>query len=216
MKVFKINPENPELHLLQQIADIILNDGVIGYPTETVYGLGANAFSDVAVERVYQLKQRPQNKPILVIASDLNQVKKIVAEFPQIAYSLALFFWPGPLTMVLKAAPGVNRRLLGEGATIGIRIPKNQICLELLHLCAVPLTSTSANISGGSNPISAQEVAANFNGELDAIIDGGISRSRISSTVLDLTLKKPVIRRQGIIKKEEIERVIGNEIDETG
>ena len=213
MKILKINPANPENKLLREAAEIIASGGVIGYPTETVYGLGANALNRSAVNKIYILKGRGKNKPILIIASDLDQVKQLVSFFPETADILARSFWPGPLTIIFKAADFVNKKLLGEGDTIGIRIPDNKICLELLRLCGVPLTSTSANISGGKNPISATEVADNFGDKLDLIIDGGIAQSRTPSTVVSLANESVTMVRQGAISKLEIEQVIESKIN---
>lgn len=213
-KILKINPEKPQLELLQIGAEIILKDGVIGYPTETVYGLGANAFNETAVEKVFQLKGRERNKPILIIASNIEQVKSLVVSFPVKAAALARAFWPGPLTMVLKAGSHLSRLLLGGGDQIGIRIPGNEICRELLKLCGVPITSTSANISGQKNPISAREVVENFGNKLDLIIDGGKSLSRIPSTVVAVEQDTVKLIREGAISKFEIEQAIGNLIDE--
>ena len=214
MKVIKINPQTPNLKLLQEAADIILDDGVIGYPTETVYGLGANALSGNAIEKVFQLKRREKNKPILVIASNLDKVKELVSFFPETAELLAQYFWPGPLTIIFKAAAHLTKSLLGDGNSIGIRIPDNRICLELLKICKIPLTSTSANLAGEKNPISADEVIDNFSNELELVIDGGLARSTMSSTVLDLSTEKSVLMREGVIKKIEIEQIIGSNVDE--
>jgi L-threonylcarbamoyladenylate synthase len=215
MKVLKIDPDNPEIGLLNQAAEIILNDGVIGYPTETVYGLGANALSDLAVEKVFELKNREQNKPILIIATEIEQVKQLVPRFPDTAMSLANRFWPGPLTMVFEAASHLPKLLLGGGNQIGIRIPGNKICLELLALCGVPITSTSANITGKQNPISAKEVIENFGNKLDLILDGGTSLLRIPSTVMKIDDDHVTIIREGAISKITIEHEIGKIIDET-
>ena len=204
------------MKLLQKAADIILNNGVIGYPTETVYGLGANALSDVAVEKVFNLKQRDKSKPILIIADHLTQVERLAAHLPDTAYRLAQVFWPGALTIVVKSKPGLSKHLLGNGNTIGIRIPNNKICLELLQHCGVPLTSTSANLAGAINPVNAQEVYEYFGSGLDLIIDGGTANSRLSSTVLDLSTEKPKLLREGIISKLELENIFGFKLNETG
>mgnify|MGYP006302581577 CR=1 FL=1 len=214
-KILKINSSQPEPHLLEQAAEIILKDGVIGYPTETVYGLGANAESDTAVEKVFRLKGRDPSKPILVIAMNIEQINLLAAEIPPEATLLAERFWPGPLTIIFRAAPQVNKRLFGRGQSIGIRIPDNRVCLKLLEICKRPLTSTSANVTGGSNPVSATEVYKNFGEKLDLIIDGGYASSRIASTVLDLSAGKPMLRRTGRVSKQDIEQTINREIYES-
>ncbi len=211
-KLVKINSLQPESHLLSEAAEIILNDGVIGHPTETVYGLAANIESNVAVEKVFRLKGRDPRKPILVIAMSIKQISALTAQFPPEAAQLSDRFWPGPLTIIFRAAPGVNKRLLGNGQSIGIRIPDNRVCLKLIELCNKPLTSTSANIAGGVNPISASEVRENFGNRLDLILDGGIASSRIASSVLDLSTNIPTLRREGKIRKKDIEQTINRDI----
>ena len=208
MKFITLDPIHPEQKKLGEAAEIILNDGVIGYPTETVYGLGANALSDAAVEKVFELKGREKNKPILMIAAELDQVKKLVTSFPTQAEILAKAFWPGALTMVLEAAPQLSPLLLGGGNQIGVRIPANQICLELLKICGVPITSTSANITGKENPISAEEVFKYFGSKLDLIIDGGASPSRVPSTVISIENNKVKLLREGVIPYSKIQHVI--------
>jgi len=208
MKFITLDPIHPEQKKLGEAAEIILNDGVIGYPTETVYGLGANALSDAAVEKVFELKGREKNKPILMIAAELDQVKKLVTSFPTQAEILAKAFWPGALTMVLEAAPQLSPLLLGGGNQIGVRIPANQICLELLKICGVPITSTSANITGKENPISAEEVFKYFGSKLDLIIDGGASPSRVPSTVISIENNKVKLLREGVIPYSKIQYVI--------
>jgi L-threonylcarbamoyladenylate synthase len=215
MEILKINPNNPAIELLKRAAEVILKDGVIGYPTETVYGLGANALSDLAVGKIFELKHREKNKPILIIAAEIEQVKQLVAFFSDMAMSLANRYWPGPLTMVFEATPHLPKPLLGGGNQIGIRIPSNRICLELLKLCGVPITSTSANISGQKNPINTKEVIVNFGDKLDLIIDGGTSFSRIPSTVLKVDDNRVMLIRDGAISKITIEQEIGKIIDET-
>jgi len=209
-KIVKINSKKPQLGLLKKVAEIILKDGVIGYPTETVYGLGANALNSFSVKKVFQLKGREKQKPILIISPAIEQVKRLVSSFPEQAEILANHFWPGPLTMVLEASPQLPEWLLGGGERIGIRMPSNTICLELLKLCGVPITSTSANISGERNPTSAGEVLKNFGDKLDLIIDGGKSMSQIASTVVSVEDDKIVLIREGAISKQKIEKAIGN------
>ena len=210
--ILKIDPDQPEKDKIAIAADIILNGDVIGYPTETVYGLGANSYNPEAVSQIFTLKQRPSFQAILIIVSDIEQITNLVAEFPDNIRFLTSKFWPGPLTVIFPAAKTINSMLLGTDKTIGIRIPANKICLELLRTCGVPITSTSANISGQKNPISADEVAKNFGDKLKLIIDGGPSSSRIPSTVISFFNKKIKIIREGAISKRILEEVNGNKI----
>jgi len=214
MTILTINPEHPAPDLLNRAAEVILQGGVIGYPTETVYGLGANAYDAKAISKVFELKVRETTKPILVIAGNMEMVKKLVTSFPELAARLAGVFWPGPLTMVLEASDHLSESLLGGGNRIGIRIPGSQICLELLKRCGVPITSTSANLAGQKNPISATEVVENFGGKLDLIIDGGRAASRIPSTVIGFDDDQVTLIREGAISRITIEQEIGRTIDE--
>ena len=214
MKIIHADPSRPDLMKIKEAAEVILNNGVIGYPTETIYGLGANALSDAAVEKVFELKGREKNKPILIIASELDQVKKLVVSFPHHAEILAKAFWPGALTMVFEAAPQLSKLLFGGGNQIGIRIPANQVCLELIKLCGVPITSTSANLSGKENPITAKEVLEYFGNKLDLIIDGGTLPSRVASTVIAIENEKLKLLREGAIPYAKIQHVIGRFRDE--
>jgi len=214
VNILKIDPIHPELKKISKAAEIILNGGVIGYPTETVYGLGANAFNSEAVARIYSLKKRETSQAILLIAGNLAHVAQIAADIPDNALKLAEQFWPGPLTLVFQAGPSVNPRLMGASGTIGVRIPGNKICLDMLNAVGVPITSTSANISGQQNPVSAQEVLKYFGKKLDLIIDGGETPSRIPSTVLSVVKNQAVLIREGSIIKSEIEKTIGKNVYE--
>ncbi|MBN1154076.1 threonylcarbamoyl-AMP synthase [candidate division KSB1 bacterium] len=215
LRIIQIDPITPEDRLLQEAADVIHKGGIIAYPTETVYGIGANALNEEAIERVYAVKQRDRDKPMLIIIHHIDQLNKLVDCIPHTAEILCDSFWPGPLTLVFRASSAVNPRLLGRQGNIGIRIPKNTICLKLLERCTVPLTSTSANISGAENPISIDQVYNSFKEKIDLYIDGGIASGSMPSTVLDMTTTVPTIRRKGRITQIEIETIIGKVKDGT-
>ena len=212
MKILKINPNNPENELLQQAADIISNGGVIGYPTETIYGLGADALNKNAIEKIYKLKRREKNKPILILAENIEQVKQLTASFPDSAKMLAKKFWPGPLTIVFAAADFLSDVLTGKNRSIAIRISDNKISQGLVRLSAVPITSTSANLAGGSNPVSAGEVKKNFVDRLDLIIDGGKNLSEMPSTIVSVLTDPLEIIRQGAIPESEINKIMVSKI----
>ena len=137
----------------------------------------------------------------------------MVASFPKSAYFLARSFWPGPLTIVFTAANHINTHLLGNGHTIGIRIPDNEICMKLIQSCGTPITSTSANIAGQENPVNAEEVLKNFENQIDLIIDGGESTSRIPSTVVSVEEDELKLFREGAIPKERIEQLLGSKMN---
>lgn len=212
MKILKINPDNPETNLLQQAAHIITSGGVIGYPTETIYGLGADALNKNAIEKIYNLKGREKNKPILILAENIEQVKQLTASFPKTAKMLAKEFWPGPLTIVFQAADFLNDLLTGKNRSIGIRISDNRICQGLIKLSGVPITSTSANLAGGSNPLSAAEVKNNFGRKLDLIIDGGKNLLATPSTVISILSGSVEIIRVGAILESEINRLMVSKV----
>ncbi len=207
MELISINPSHPEPELIERAARAILSGQVIGYPTETVYGLGADAFNAKAIDRVFQLKGRDRSRPILVIAGDMTQVKRMV-QWSDLAEHLAQQFWPGPLTLVLPAMPGLPEALLSADQTLGIRIPNHNICLELVRRCGVPVTSTSANRSGQPNPVTARDVVDYFGDQLDLVIDGGRSSSAIPSTVLGISGDRLILFREGAISKSTIEHSI--------
>ncbi len=213
MKLIRIHPDHPEPELIEQAAQAILSGQVIGYPTETVYGLGAHAFNAQAIDRVFQLKGRDRSRPILVIAGDMNQAKRL-AQWSQLAEQLALRFWPGPLTLVLPALPGLPEELLSADGKLGIRVPGHTICLELLRRCGVPITSTSANKSGLPNPVTAKQVVDYFGDQLDLVIDGGQSASPIPSTVLGVSDDQLILFREGAIPKLIIEQYMHLKIHE--
>jgi L-threonylcarbamoyladenylate synthase len=205
--VLNINPAAPESDKIRLAADIIQNGGVIAYPTETVYGLGANIYNATAVNRIYTLKGREQQKALIVIVHSFDLLQELVTHVSDEASLLIQHFWPGPLTMIFSAKPSVPEFITGGGKTIAIRIPNHPICRELIKACHAPLASTSANLAGGQNPTTAREVAETFGAQLDLIIDGGPSQSNIPSTVLDVTGKKVRLVRQGAITIETIKKV---------
>ncbi|MDZ7262191.1 MAG: L-threonylcarbamoyladenylate synthase [candidate division KSB1 bacterium] len=207
-RIIKINPHHPEEETLHLASEVIRQDGVIGYPTETVYGLGANIFSAQAVNRIFEIKGRDRTKPIIVIVASLEQVWELVTEIPEIGLELIKAFWPGPLTIVFKASEKVPESLSGGSKTIALRIPNSKICLELLKWCQVPLTSTSANLAGGPNPLTATAVWDALASRIDLLLDGGPAPSKLPSTVIDVTQVEPQIRRAGAIEIEKIERII--------
>ncbi len=207
-KILKINPHNPEAELISNVGRILQNGGVIGYPTETIYGIGCDAFNRVAVNRIYALKNRDHSKAMILIAADILQVRYLVEEIPESAKILADNFWPGPLTMVFLASTNLQDFAARTSKTIAIRIPDYPICLALLKTCGFPIVSTSANISNRPAATTAHTVYEQFGDQLDCIVDGGPSPSDVPSTVIDIT-KEPVhIIRKGAISSLEINTVL--------
>jgi L-threonylcarbamoyladenylate synthase len=207
-ELLKLNPLAPEDDLIGRAARVLQNGGVIGYPTETVYGIGCNIFSQPAVKRIYQMKKRETDKAFILIAADIIQIKDIVAEIPEAAERLMENFWPGPLTLVFKASPNLATTEFRRVKTIAVRIPDCAICLALLKACGYPIVSTSANLSGQAAATTAQGVISLFNDYLDLVVDGGKTPSDIPSTVVDITKSPVKIVREGAISKLEINTVL--------
>ena len=194
------------------IAAAALKEGeIVSFPTETVYGLGAIATSQVAVLKVFKAKGRPSDNPLIVHISDIHQMTSTVEEVPDIALQLAEAFWPGPLTMILKAKPEIYAPALSAGLpTVSFRMPNHPLTLELITKVGIPLVGPSANLSTKPSPTKVEHVFEDMNGRIFGIVDGGSSIVGVESTVIDLTNEiGPVILRPGVITKEQIESVIG-------
>ena len=207
-KIIKIDPKDPEDDLISMAARILQKGGVIGYPTETVYGIGCNAYNAEAVNRIYKLKNRDPSKALILIAADIIQISELVEIIPEQAERLMENFWPGPLTLVFNASARLQDFAFRKSKTIAVRIPDCNICLALLKSCGFPLVSTSANRSGEPEATSADRVAQIFGDELDLIIDGGQTPSQRPSTVVDVTRTPARIIREGAISALEINTVL--------
>jgi len=209
-EIIKINPLKPEPHLIRKAWEILKNSGIIGYPTDTVYGLGANALDEKAIKKIFSLKGREISKPLLLVISKEFNLKEIVTEVPSQAVKLIKAFWPGPLTLVLKANNKIPSILTAGTGKVGIRVPDNLITLSLLSLCKFPVTSTSANPSGMLEAKTAEEVRNYFVENLDLIIDGGECCKAIPSTIVDFTKGRFKIIREGKISSDMVANVLTN------
>ena len=192
--------------MIRDIARVLAGNGVIVYPTDTFYGLGAKCFSQKALHRIFEIKKRPGFKGLPVLVSDLEMAKGMTAGLPPVFYALASRFWPGPLTIVLKAASHLPAELVGPGRTIGIRLPAVPWLQALIRETGVALVTTSANISGEGEIDSAQEVIRVFKGKVELIVDGGRTPGGKPSTVIDLTGEKPILIREGVLGKKALEK----------
>jgi L-threonylcarbamoyladenylate synthase len=201
--------------LLEEAAKALTNNKVVAFPTETVYGLGANAKSDEAVEKIYKAKGRPSDNPLIVHISEYNQLDELIEHVPLNAKKLMNAFWPGPLTVILERKPGVLSGYVTAGlSTVGIRMPDHPIALELIKKAGLPIAAPSANQSGRPSPTSARHVLDDLSGRIAGIVDGGETGVGVESTVIDCSVEPPMIFRPGGISKEQIEHVIGQvEID---
>ena len=193
-------------------AEIIRAGGLVAVPTETVYGLAADAQNEEAVKKIFAVKNRPEEKRINLLVPGIDAVCDVCANIPESAYILAKNFWPGPLTMILLRNENVPDIVTDGGETVGVRCPAHPVTLELLNILKRPLAAPSANITGQKSPVTADEVKAYFNGKIEAIIDGGRCTVGVESTILDLTVFPPKILRQGGLAKEKIDKALGIEV----
>ena len=193
-------------------AGIISSGGLVAFPTETVYGLGANALDADAVARVYEAKGRPSDNPMIVHISRASDIGQLTPMLSADIVALIDNFWPGPLTMVLKKKEGVPDRTTGGLDTVAVRMPDSKAALDLINLSGCPIAAPSANLSGSPSPTRACDVIADMDGRIDAIISGADCRVGIESTVVDMTGEVPTILRPGIITAENIEAAIGKPV----
>ena len=194
---------------LEQAAKIIKKGNLVAFPTETVYGLGANALDSKAVSGIFKAKGRPSDNPLIVHIADKKDVYKLTKEVPLEAEILMKKFWPGPLTIVLKRKKIVPKIVSAGLNTVAIRMPKHDVALELIKRAKVPIAAPSANVSGRPSPTSAKHVIHDLFGKIDAIIDGGEAEIGIESTVIDLSGEIPTLLRPGKITPEQLEKELG-------
>ncbi len=189
-------------------ASIIKNGGLVAFPTETVYGLGANALDKKSVLKIFKVKGRPADNPLIVHIADKNEIYSLAKKIPQVAKKLIDKFWPGPLTLVLEKKSIVPKEVSAGGKTVAIRMPNHKIALALIRAAGMPIAAPSANISGHPSPTTAQHVAEDFEDKIDLILDGGRTSVGVESTVVDMTVFPPVVLRQGGLSLENLKKII--------
>ncbi len=194
---------------IQEAVTILRQGGLVVFPTETVYGLGANGLDEIAVANIFKAKGRPSDNPLILHIHDADQLKEIVHYVPESAKILMKKYWPGPLTLVFEKQPHIPHNVTAGLSTVAVRMPNNEIALELLKAVNVPVAAPSANISGRPSSTRVDHVLVDLDGKVDAVIDGGDSVIGIESTVLDLTTTPPTLLRPGFISKADIESVLG-------
>jgi L-threonylcarbamoyladenylate synthase len=196
-------------------AELLRRGELVVLPTETVYGLAANAFDSNAVQRIYEVKGRPAHNPIIVHVSDLTMARRCAATWPDMANDLAAAFWPGPLTLVVPRSVGIPDAVTSGGNTVGIRWPSHPLMQAVIRACGFPLAAPSANRSNEISPTNAQHVARSVGELVPLIVDGGQSQVGIESTVLDITVTPPRVLRPGMIHEESLCAVTGT-LDTSG
>lgn len=206
----KVITVEQDFSVLAEAADALTAGKLVAFPTETVYGLGANAMNEDAVANIFVAKGRPQDNPLIVHISSREMLKPLVKEIPETAEKLMDAFWPGPLTIILEKSDLVPLRVTAGLNTVAIRMPEHPVALALIEKSGVPVAAPSANLSGSPSTTRASHVIADLTGRVDYIIDGGASRVGLESTVLDMTSDVPQILRPGGVSLEELKAVLGD------
>jgi L-threonylcarbamoyladenylate synthase len=209
-QLIQIDPISPESHLIQIAAQKILDGGLVAFPTETVYGLGANALDGDAVNRIFAAKGRPFSDPLIVHIYSLDQLNQVAIRIPDLAYRLAEKFWSGPLTLVLQRNESITPAVSAGLDTVALRMPSHPVALALLRSANVPIAAPSANLFSRPSPTTAPHVLDDLKDRVDIILDGGRVHIGVESTVLDLTVSPPTVLRAGGTTVEELRLMIPN------
>ncbi len=197
-----VDDQRPSREALDEASAVLRRGGLVAFPTETFYGLGADALNPRAVERVFSVKGRPESKPVLLLVESVAMAERLVTEIPAGARALMARYWPGALTLVLKAAAGVPDRLTAGTGTIGVRIPGHPVAFGLVRAAGFPVTAPSANPSGAEPPTTALAVRRYFEGEVDLVLDAGRTPGGTGSTIADCTVWPPRVLRRGPVDIE--------------
>jgi tRNA threonylcarbamoyl adenosine modification protein (Sua5/YciO/YrdC/YwlC family) len=204
-EIVKINCDKPEASLVQYAAEQIRSGQVLGMPTDTFYGLAADPFNLRAVDRVYEIKSRLRHKPLSLLIENVDQAEEL-GRLPQEFYALARRFWPGPLTIIVRAASRLPLKVTANTGNVALRVPNSKIALAVVQAAGIPVTATSANLSGAAECTSAAAVRDQLQGRISIIVDGGPSPREVASTIIDLTDEDARwrIMREGAISAQEI------------
>src|SRR3989338_3422497 len=197
-KIVKTGAANPDQNFISEAASVLKGGGLVIIPTETVYGIAANMIDKNALERLYEIKQRPKDKPFSVHIEEKLKIEEFARAIPTAAYKLIDKFWPGPLTLILKSK---------DKGSVGLRMPDNEVALRVIAQAGVPIVCPSANISGKQAPVNFKEAIKDLEGLVDFAIDAGNTKLGVESSVVDLTIEPLQLKREGAIKREDIERV---------
>ncbi|NCB93463.1 MAG: threonylcarbamoyl-AMP synthase [Clostridia bacterium] len=208
-KVIRMDREHMDLDIMKMAGDVLKAGGLVAFPTETVYGLGGNALDEQAAEKIYRAKGRPSDNPLIVHIAKIEALDAIVTAVPEKAKMLAKAFWPGPLTMIFPKSDLVPYGTTGGLETVAVRMPNDQVALELILAGGGYVAAPSANTSGRPSPTTAQHVEEDLTGKIDIILDGGPVGIGLESTIVDFTEDVPTILRPGYVNQRMLEKVIG-------
>nr|WP_300006092.1 L-threonylcarbamoyladenylate synthase [Tissierella sp.] len=213
-KIINIDKENFKEEELREAANIIKRGGIVAFPTETVYGLGANGLDEEAVRNIYRAKGRPSDNPLILHIGEVDQLESLVEEVTKTALKCIENFWPGPLTIILKRKKLVPDIITAGLETVAIRMPENSIARALINLAKLPIAAPSANLSGRPSPTSGAHVVEDMLGKIEMIIDGGSTGIGLESTVLDLSTSIPTILRPGAVTFEDLRKIIPEVVED--
>ncbi len=211
-RVFRVDPFRPDPEVIGYAAGVIRGGGLVVFPTETVYGLGASAFDSRAVERIYAVKGRPLDNPVIVHICDLGQLELVASRVPEEAYRLVERLWPGPLTILLPRSPKVPNVVTAGLDTVAVRMPAHPVALELIRSAGVPIAAPSANLSGKPSPTRGEHVIEDLYSKVEVILDAGETLYGVESTIINLLSDPPILLRPGAYPVEEVERILGRSV----
>ena len=203
-EILRLDPKNVPSKAVRRMAHILRRGGLIVFPTDTFYGLGGDGFSPAVIRRIFSLKLRDTSRPLLVLVSDLEMVRRLARDIPPVFWKIAEEFWPGPLTIALRASAAVPSELCGGGESLAVRLPAVPWLREVVREAGLPVIATSANISGEGEISAAAQAQRIFGGKVELIVDGGLTLGGAPSTVLDLTAEPPRIVRQGAVSTSRL------------
>ena len=205
----RLDPERPDSDLIESAAEVIRSGGLVAFPTETVYGLGADAMNEAAVQGIFGAKGRPADNPLIVHVCSMEMLDTVVGRITEKARQLAERFWPGPLTLVMARNARIVASVSSGLETVAVRMPACRIALDLIRSAGTPVAAPSANSSGRPSPTTAAHVLSDLDGRIDVVLDGGTTNIGVESTVLDVTTDPPLILRPGWITREQLAEGIG-------
>lgn len=212
-RVWRVDASNPDPSAIREAAFVLRGGGLVAFPTETVYGLGANAYDERAVRRIFEVKGRPMDNPLIVHVSRFEQVYEVSSEVPRAAERMARVFWPGPLTVVIPKSPRVPEGVTAGLPKVGVRMPAHRVALALIEELGSPIAAPSANLSGRPSPTSAEHVLRDLGGRIEGVLDAGETLYGVESTIIDLTTDPPTLLRPGALPLERIEEALGVRVE---
>ncbi|MDE1868903.1 MAG: threonylcarbamoyl-AMP synthase [Candidatus Micrarchaeota archaeon] len=208
-EILEVNPVNPQMERIQRAAKIITSGGTVAFPTETVYGIGANAFDNDACAKIFKAKGRPADNPLIVHVASLAQLGDVASDVPDAIMKALKVVWPGPITLILKKADRMPDTVTASLETVAVRMPAHPVALRLIEASGVPIAAPSANASTRPSPSKASHVIQDLDGKVDMILDGGETAFGLESTIIDATSEKCRLLRPGAFTLEELERYFG-------